>query len=209
MAQLPIFPQTNIGYPVVRRPYFSTIVNTASSGLEVRIGNQLYPLSEWDLLFEWLKADQAHQTFQTLYGFYVSNYGKFGSFLYLDKTDCTTSLDPANPTPTVVIADGVTQTYQLGRSWPAGGQTGFEPVFDIDTTTVAFNNPPIITPGGYTLGPNGSLNWGNGALPVGTKITMDFRYYWRVRFAEDDLEFSNFGQYYWECKKLTLRQVRQ
>lgn len=200
MAQLPIFPQNNIGYPVIRRPYFSTIVNTASSGLEVRIGNQLYPLSEWDMLFEWLKADQLNLTFQTLYGFFVKNYGKFGTFLYDDKTDNTTSLDPLNPTPSIIIADGVTEKYQIGRCWPPGGSDGFEPLYDL-------NGTPTVTPTPASISANGLMSFG-GALPVGTQINMDFKYYWRVRFADDDLEFSNFGKYYWELKKLTLRQVR-
>ncbi len=200
MSGLPIFPQTNIGYPVVRRPYFSTIVNTAASGLEVRIGNYLYPLSEWDLLFEWLQSEPLNQVWQTLYGFYVSQFGKFGAFLYDDKTDNTTSPDPLNPTPSVIIADGVTTAYQIGRCMPAGSTQGFEPLFDI-------NGTPTITPGGYTLSPTGLIDYG-GPLPVGTQIKMDFKYRWRVRFAEDDLEFSNFGRYFWEAKKITLRQVR-
>jgi Conserved hypothetical protein 2217 (DUF2460) len=200
MAQLPIFPQTNIGYPVVRRPYFSTIVTTASSGLEVRIGNQIYPLSEWDLLFEWLQSQPLNQVWQTLYGFYVSNYGKFSTFLYDDKTDNTTSPDPLNPTPSIIVADGVSSTYQIGRCLPYGGVTGFEPLFD-------FKAPPVVTPTPASISPTGLMDFG-GPLSVGTLIKMDFKYYWRVRFADDDLEFSNFGQFFWEAKKVTLRQAR-
>lgn len=200
MATLPIFPQTNIGYPVVRRPYFSTIVSTASSGLEIRIGNYIYPLSEWDLKFEWLQADAITQIWQTLWGFYVSQYGKFSPFLYLDKTDNTTSLNPLVPTPSVIIADGVSPGYQIGRCFPAGGTTGFEPIFDVNVIT-------SITPAGWTISNTGFLTWG-GPLSAGTEIKMDFSYYWRVRFKEDNLEFENFGQYFWENKSLTLRQVR-
>lgn len=272
---LPIFPQTNIGYPVVRRPYFSTIVNTAASGLEVRIGNYLYPLSEWDLLFEWLQSGALNQVWQTLYGFYVDQFGKFGAFLFEDKKDNTTSpadpyaaystkgiqllalaradisypnlntdqwlvywtqvtgvtLTPAQvadllldlgippaprsttyltittfltalpfPTPSIIIADGVTVDYQIGRCMPAGSVHGFEPIFDIKGT-------PTVTPTPTSISPTGLMSWG-GPLPVGTQIKMEFKYYWRVRFAEDDLEFSNFGQYLWEAKKITLRQCR-
>ena len=64
-----------------------------------------------------------------------------------------------------------------------------------------------MTPTPSSISTNGLMDFG-GALPVGTQIKMDFKYYWRVRFADDDLEFSNFGQYLWEMKKLTLRQVR-
>jgi len=197
---LPLFPQTNISYPVVRRPYFSTIVQTASSGLETRIGNYTYPLSEWDLVFEYLPANLLNQVWQTLYGFYVSQFGKFGSFLYDDPTDNNTSPDPTNPTPSVLIADGVNATYQIGRCLPYGSNQAFEPLFDL-------NGAATVTPTPTSISPNGLMSWG-GPLPAGTQIKMDFKYYWRVRFADDDLEFSNFAQYFWESKKVTLRQVR-
>lgn len=193
-------------YPVVRRPYFDTIVAKASSGLEVRVGNYTYPLSEWDIPYTWLSQEAAIADFQTLYGLYVLSAGQFDAILYSDPNDNTTSPVVASPTPsTIGTGTGALTTFQIGRV--LGG--AFEPVFDINNTP---NAPKIylnstLQSSGYTISATGLITFtsapGNGVL-----VKADFYYYWRVRFAMDDLEFTNFVHDWWEVKKVTLRQVR-
>jgi hypothetical protein len=42
----------------------------------------------------------------------------------------------------------------------------------------------------------------------GVQITADFAYFWRVRFDEDSVEFSNDYNGFWSCKKCILYQTR-
>lgn len=207
MSSLPIFP-TLIGeaWPVTKRPIFSTTVQEAQSGAEVRIGNFSFPFMEWEIPFNWLSQEDAYQDFQALFGLFLQNFGQFGVFLYKDPSDFQTlnyAPDPltgiikSSPGPIQIgVGDGLTKEFQLGNI--IGG--GFEAVGD-----------PIeiisISPGGYTIAPNGILVY---PTPVtdGMPIMANFSFYFRVRFKDDDLDFDNFVKNWWEQKKITLRQVR-
>src|SRR5580692_1783550 len=124
-------------FPIDRRDNFSTIVQAASSGLEVRIAEYSYPLREWDIPYSWLSQDQAISDFQTLLGCFLAAYGKFNPLLYNDPYDNTTSPNPASPTPSIIATgDGTTTQFQIGRT--LGGF--FEPIYDINNTP----NPPKI-----------------------------------------------------------------
>jgi len=58
----------------------------------------------------------------------------------------------------------------------------------------------------YTIS-NGLVSFAS-APANGTAITADFQCLWRVRFAQDQLEFGNFMYLLWECKKVELMSVR-
>lgn len=191
-------------YPVKKRPVFNTIVQTASSGLEVRVAEYSYPLWEWDIPYSWLSQEAAIEDFQTLTGFILNQYGKFFYFLYNDVNDNST----AGVAASIGIGTGTQTQFQIGRT--LGGF--FEPLFDINNSPYA----PIIHVNGvlqvlgtnYTINSTGLITFLTGAPSSGWSITADFNYYWRVRFDEDNPEFSNFVNNWWEAQKITLRQVR-
>ena len=58
----------------------------------------------------------------------------------------------------------------------------------------------------YTIA-NGLVTFA-AAPAAGAAITADFQWLWRVRFAQDTLEFANFLYLLWECRTVELVSVR-
>lgn len=211
-----IFPKL-IGetYPVKGRPVFDTIEQKSSSGMGVRIGKYVYPLNEWDIPYNWVSADAAQSDYQTLKGFCLSVYGMMSAFLFRDPSDCSTTDDGtmhrrdgttlSTRTPSILATgDGTTTTFQIGRT--IGGF--LEVLFDIDSTVDA---PKIylnttLQASGYTISATGLITFAS-APGSGVLVKADFNYYWRVNFAEDNPEFSQFVFNWYECT-LKLKQVR-
>ena len=193
--------------PVVRRPVFSTIVQESSAGVEVRIGEYLYPRWEWEIPFSWLSQEAAVSDFQTLAGFYVAAFGQFSAFLLDDPLDNSTTLpDAVAATPAIIgTGDGTTTTFQIGRTLNGN----YEPVYDINSTVTA---PKIylnttLQSSGYAISATGLITFSS-APGAGVLVKADFFYYWRVRFAEDSTDFANFAGKLWENQKITLKQVK-
>ncbi len=190
-------------FPVVKRPIFNTIVQEASSGLEVRIGLFTWPLYEWELPYSWLSQEAAIMDFQTLSGFFNQMYGQFDTFLFQDPNDNGTIV--GSPTP-FATADGVTTVFQMGRT--LGGF--IDPIGGINAISRApsiyFNS--TLQSSGYTINNNTGVITFSSAPTTGLVLKADFDYYWRVRMAEDKVDFSNFVNNWWEAKKMYLRSVR-
>lgn len=193
--------------PVIRRPAFSTIIQGASSGLEVRIGEWVYPRWEWEIPFSWLSQEAAIGDFQTLAGFFIGLFGAFDAFLFNDPLDNSTTLpDAPAATPSIIgTGDGTTTTFQIGRTLSGN----FEPLYDINSTVAA---PKIylnttLQSSGYAISATGLITF-TSAPGAGVLVKADFQYYWRVRFADDSTDFANFAGKLWENQKLTLQQVK-
>ena len=193
-----IFPSNlkGIGYPVIKRTRLNNIVQSAVSGIEVRIANWGAPLAEWDIPFSWLSAASGLADYQTLSNFYQSVFGQWGAFLYSDPTDNSATL------ASMGTGDGVTTTFQLTSA------SGF-PIYDVNSIPGA---PQIYLGGilqgsGYSIGATGLVTF-SGAPGVGVTVAATFSYYYRVRFADDAQEFETFALQLWETKKISLRQLR-
>ena len=203
-----IYPKlTGETVPVVRRAVFSTIVQKSAAGLEVRVGEYSYPVWEWEIPYSWLSAEAAVADWQKLAGFYNAAFGQFSAFLYDDPLDNATTLpDAGSATPNVIgTGDATTTKFQLGRTLNGI----FEPVYDVNSTISA---PSIylgatLQSSGYTISSTGLVTFGS-APGSGVQVKADFKYYWRVRFADDMQEFGNFAGRWWEAQSVKLRQVK-
>jgi uncharacterized protein (TIGR02217 family) len=192
-------------WPIVKRPVFSTVVQTAATGRETRIAN--YPFARWEyeIPYSFLDAATGFEEFQQLVGFYCLHNGQAESFLFHDETDCLATGQA------IGTGNGAKTQFQMQRT--LGGST--QPVYGIngiDASYPAGNAPPIkvfVNGGevaGWTLTNGGLLTFGG--APSGA-ITANFGYFWRVRFQDEKLEFENFAQNLWEARKVALITVRQ
>lgn len=114
-------------------------------------------------------------------------------------------------TPTAYIPTTTGAVTAVPSYWPVAGD-GFEPVYDLNLTS---STPFNISNGGvaaiqgtdYTLSSSGLVTFttapANGAFLVWTGS-----YYWRVRFADDAVEFNNFLYQLWELKQVSLLTVK-
>jgi hypothetical protein len=84
------------------------------------------------------------------------------------------------------------------------GAGGAFPTMYLPTTTATITQPD------YSLGPTGIVTITSahfGAI-AGIPLQWSGAFYYRVRFDDDSLDFSQFMQNFWELKKLKLRQVK-
>ena len=192
------------GWPVVKRPMWSTEVQVSSSGMEVRTPNYPYERYQFEIPYEWMSSNAAIEDLQTLMGFYNARGGAYDSFLFDDVTDDAVLLQP------IGTGNGSTTAFQLQRTLG----TATRPVYDINGIIASTSSPPTITvylngvsTGSYSIGTTGLLTFGS-APGSGVAITASFGYFWRCRFSEDQIDFENFANQYWSVKKVVLQQVR-
>ncbi len=107
-AVFPTLPGLKI--EIDKAPRFSTKIQSAVSGKELRAAFSASPIWTFGLSYEFLRADNAHRELQTLIGFFLSRRGSWDSFLYFDPDDHEVSNEK------IGTGDGVTRTFQLARS---------------------------------------------------------------------------------------------
>jgi uncharacterized protein (TIGR02217 family) len=192
-------------------PTFSTGVQQATSGREVRAAYWSSPLWKISLTYEFLRDDAQHvdangySQLQQLIGFFLARQGSFDSFL-IDLAQLTRKpLDSSVNGQPIGIGDGSTTSFQLVRNVGGYLEQVQNPAGQSATIYVAGVRK---TPGtDYTIA-NGIVSFAV-APATAAAVTADFQWLWRVRFAQDELEFGNFMYLLWECKKVELVEVRQ
>lgn len=191
-------------------PTFSTGVQQATSGREVRAAFWSAPLWRISLTYEFLHDDPRHvdqngnSELQQLIGFFLARQGQFDSFL-IDLAQLTRKpLDSTVSGQPIGVGDGSTTSFQIVRNIGGYLEQVQNPAGQSATVYVAGVRK---TQGAdYTIS-DGIVSFAS-APASGAAITADFQWLWRVRFAQDQLEFGNFMYLLWECKKVELVQVR-
>ncbi len=213
-----IFPTLpGLAFDVVKTPTFSTSIQSARSGRELRRRNWAHPLYKIGLTFEFLRDEAAFNELKTLAGFYMQRDGSFDSFLFTDPDDYI-ALNRQYGT-----GDGVTTTFQLDREF--GGAV--EPVTNIDASTLMLGvsmwstNP--LTPmwssntdapmwsgaKDYTLGTDYTVS-ASGLITfttppaAGEPLIWNGNYYYRARFNDDANDFTKFMENLWNLKTCDL-----
>jgi len=191
-------------------PTFSTGIQQATSGREVRAAFWSAPLWKISLTYEFLRDDAQHvdpngySELQQLVGFFLARQGAFDSFL-IDLAQLTRKpLDSTISGQPIGTGDGSTTSFQLVRNIGGYLEQVQNPAGQSATVYVAGVRK---TQGvDYTIA-NGIVSFASPPA-AGAAITADFQWLWRVRFALDELEFGNFMYLLWECKEVELIEVR-
>jgi uncharacterized protein (TIGR02217 family) len=207
-----IFPALpGLGWSVTKAPRFSTRIQRAVSGRELRALDQPYPIWTWTLTYTLLrdKWDQrapgsmgggpgiGYDELRTLAGFFLRQQGAFQPFLFEDPTDDAVTAQPLG------TGDSSAAQFQLVRT-----MNGFaEPITAPNAVTAIYFNGILQSPSGYAVDPNTGIVTFTTPPPSGQAITADFTYRFRVRFADDAAEFDNFMYQLWELKRLRLQSV--
>lgn len=180
-----------------KTPMWSTKVQKAASGRELRAAYYSYPLWKFRLSYEVLRAN-ALAELQTLVGFFNARQGSFDTFLYEDPDDKAVTgqvFGLANPSQ---------PRYQLVRDF--GGFV--EPV-------LALKGAPAIFVGGvlkqadvdYTLSSTGLVTFLT-SITGGAALTWTGGYYFRCRFLQDSAEFEQFMRQLWTAKTVEFQSVK-
>jgi len=195
-----IFPDLpGLKFDRVKKPTWSTLIKTAVSGKESRAALWTYPRYQYDLSYDVLRLSSAYQELATLMGFYLARQGAFDSFLYLDPSDSQCVGQE------IGIGDGVASSFRLIRG--LGGFLEATPN-PIETTAVYLDG--VAQTSGWSGGDLASAGVVTFVTPptIGVTVTADFSYYFRCRFLDDSVDFSNSMYQIWELKKLSFITVK-
>ncbi len=119
MTAPPSFPAlAGQGWSVHKRPTFSTRVASHVSGREVRSPLFAATLYEFELTYDGLASNAAYpglgaNSLQSLMGLYLQCEGQYGTFLYIDPSDCTAAGQ------TIGTGDGATASFTFCVRWAA------------------------------------------------------------------------------------------
>jgi hypothetical protein len=199
----PLFPALpGQGWSVRKKPTFATIVASHVSGREVRDALYVNPIWQFELTFDGLASDATSypglgaQSLQALMGLFLQCQGQWGTFLYVDPTDCLVSAQ------VVAIGDGATTRFTLAR--PLGGF--FEPV-GWATSVSQVSVGGLAQSAGWSLAAPNSLVFAT-PPPSGAAIAASFAYAFLCRFDDDAAEFEQAMQNLWRIESLKFRSVR-
>ncbi len=192
-----IFPTLpGLSWDVVKTPRFSTKVQTAVSGRELRAAFYTNPIWRFTLSYEFLRADNVNAELQTIVAFFNSRQGSFDSFLYQDTNDYTSTA------MVIGTGDGSNKNFPLLHS--IGGWV--EPVGYSNTASIYVNG--VFQSSGVVFN---STNTGvvfTTAPTAGAVVTWTGQFYYRVRFVKDEYDFDNFMKDLWSLKKLDFVTAR-
>lgn len=193
-----IFPVLiGLSWPVARKRVFSTEIQTAQSGKEIRLADYGQAVYEWNLTFDYLPNDVAISTdYQTLAGFLELNFGALEPFLFEDAYDFSTIASNFG------TGDGVTTTFQLARTQGGASHLIYAPMAS-PAPEIYFNG--VLQGSGYTIATNGLVTFAS-APSSGVAITWTGQYYFVCRFKEDDLEFEQIVEPYTQLKDCKLKE---
>lgn len=175
-----------LGWSTMKNPTFRTQVNSAVSGKETRNSRMQYPIYEFDLTYEFLDERDGKTELSTLMGFFMSQRGMFGEWLYQDPSDYISE------GVEIGIGDGGTVAFfamkQIG--------TFVEPIGYFDLTDLfLFDNTDVNTTDNQVTVPGHNLETGfgpvridvSGTIPAGLDATVN---YWLIKVDDDTLQFA-------------------
>jgi uncharacterized protein (TIGR02217 family) len=201
-------------YSTIRRPKFSTEIQSHASGREVRLGYWTYPKYEWDLIFELLRDypitspvwGPITSELRLLEGFYLAHSGALTTFLFIDPDD------NAVTGQILGTGDSVSTDFPLIRTYgdASYGVTITEPVGAISTTGHHIYLNGILQSSGYAVvgDPYAYYVRFLTAPASGIIVSADYSFYFLARFKEDSLEFEKFMHTRWAVRKLTLESTK-
>jgi hypothetical protein len=203
----PVLPSfRGLKWDIVTTPGWSTRVQRAKSGREIRTAYFDAPLYEFKLSYEVLRSLNGFQELQTLLGFFNLRKGSFQRFFYQNPDDDRVVAEPFG------VGDGVTTTFQLYRTrggmteaiyWPEPDSFTNQALMWDDDLSLPIWNPPLtdpmwepVYPAPFNLRPGGLVQYVT-PPPNGQLLTWSGIFYYSARFLNDKMDFKQFLNGFW------------
>lgn len=199
----PVFP--GFTFTATKSPTWHTRRQVAISGRDMAIPDFAMPVWEFTLTYSVLhdisfgSYTAPNTALRTFMDFFNQINGGYDTFLFDDETDDAVSEQEFG------IGDGATLSFQLVRQLVSGGFV--ETLQAINTVTTVFDNGTPVSGSDYSVNHSTGLLTFVVAPITGHILTWTGTFYFRVRFAEDMLNFDRFMYFLWEMKTVKLRSV--
>lgn len=136
-------------------------------------------------------------------GLFLACLGAYGEFYYDDPDDDSRS------NQFVGNANGTQTTFQLYYSWGFGPFTPAftAPVSGINAIDAVYIDDVLQNPDTYSVDSTNTMLMFNSAPGPG-RITANFSFYFRCRFLDDEMEYSQWAKNLWENKQVQFESVK-
>jgi len=213
----PIFPTLPpLTWSVHKKPILASREYIAASGREVQLAAAVYPRWAFTLTYggsSWLR-DQTQNIvpdftlagfteFQQISQLFLACRGAYGEFFYSDPED-----NSRNGQVLGTYAANATSTYVVVSNWGSGPfspNLSF-PVGGVNVLSAVYVSGHLISPTNY------SLDATRTKLTISTvysgPLTIDFSFYYRCRFLDDHMNYSQFAQNLWETREVRFESVK-
>lgn len=206
-AIFPLLP--GLTWNLTKTPMFNTKVMTSVNGRELRASFQSEPKYNITLAFEFLRQGNGRNELDQIEGFFLERRGAFDSFLLAVPEDDYVDRELLG------VADGVRTVFPVFKTRgphqqslshlkqvgafvdPMWEKDAFSLMWASDGNKLMWSNLPAFTV------VDGNLVF---VTPpeAGTRIIYSSVFYYRCRFKDDELTFTNFMKNLWEAKKIEL-----
>lgn len=179
-------PLVGLTWDVEKRPRFRTDIQSAVTGKELRTARMQYPIYEFKLSFELLREKEGHQELERLMGFFMTQLGSWGSWLYQDPTDYSVE------SQLIGVADGGLTGFTVVRTMKGFtdpvGQVDFQDLFVFLAAAVNTGTDTISVPKHGLATGYGPLQLSNpGTLPTGLAADTN---YWIISTGTNTLKLA-------------------
>jgi hypothetical protein len=219
MSAPPVFPNLpGLGWSVSKSPRFQTRTQKATSGRQLRIVDQQYPIWTFTLNFPLLRDDNdsragngvgpgvGYNELRTLAGFFLELQGAYGNFLFWDPTDNTVAAQY------LMTGNGTTNSTPLLRAMGSFEEPLLGVVDDGSHPLQFFFNGVFQSSGvgtssqfGYT-GVADTVTF-TAAPAAGGVVTANYSYYFLCHFSDDTMNLENFLYQLWQAKSVKFESV--
>jgi hypothetical protein len=214
-----------LAFTIMKAPEFGTLIKETPTHIETRLAQNANPVWHWVLTYNYLKdrPDDLpigfdYSDFRTLLGFILKHQGRFDDFLFLDPDDYSVGPAMLGASPNLDARLMLVQDYTSGTWYsPVQRSVGglyWEDIAELKTDVVVYANGVLQTEGiDYSLRAPGFsyelygeiynpvvshvgyyLEW---ASEPTEPITVQFEFYWRVRFETDQQDMDKFMNGLW------------
>ena len=214
----PIFPVLPpLAWPVHKKALMASRTTIAATGREARFACCAYPRWEFTLTYggdSWLRDQTNNITtdprlaglveLQELCGLFLQCRGSYGEFYYSDPDDNSRLGSPAG------TGNGTNLSFPIFYTWGTGPfpTSLTAPVGGIQTLDAVYLNGSVVSPTTYALDAAGTQIVFTTAPGSGVVVTADFVFYFRCRFLDDTMSYSQFSQNLWEVKTVKFESVK-
>lgn len=225
----PIFPALPpITWSVFRKPIMASRVAIATTGRETQVAQAAYPRIAFKVSYgktSWLRERtqninpwlplNAYTELEAITSLYLACGGPYGEFYYDDPDDNSrtnqyvgTALgySPATAPPPganqwvfPIPVQWGTGPFTPPMSFPIGGVNVLQQVY--------FDGHPAFS-GWVVDSTNTAIDFSAYSSPPSGRITADFTFYYRCRFLDDKLSFSQWAKNLWENAEVNFETVK-
>ena len=214
----PLFPVLPpLAWSLHKKPILASSPSTAASGRETQLARAVFPRWAFVLTYggnSWLREQTQNITpdpdllgfteFEQISGLFLKCLGSYGEFYYTDPDDSS------RLNQFVGVGNSIKTVFPLYYSWGTGPFTPafYAPVTGINTVDAVYFDGILQSSGSYSISADRQYLVFNSPPFETFVITASFHFYFRCRFLDDQMLYTQWAKNLWENKEVRFESVK-